>query len=69
MSARYSVLQYLPDPLAGESINVGLIAWNENRVRTRFLRDWKRVQCFSRDHEPAFIKEVCNRLMAKAAEL
>jgi Protein of unknown function (DUF3037) len=62
MTAHYSVLQYLPEPVSGETINVGLVAWNEVHTATRFLRDWKRVQCFSRDHDPKFVEKVCARL-------
>lgn len=62
MSARYSVLQYFPDPISGERINVGIIAWDEERTQTRFLRDWKRVGCFAGDNDPKFIEQVCNRL-------
>jgi hypothetical protein len=46
MTARYSVVQYAPDPITDERINVGVIAWDEGGIQSRFLADWRRVQAF-----------------------
>jgi hypothetical protein len=67
MSSKYSVLQYLPDPLADERINIGIVAWDQSSVRVRFLRDWKRVQCFGGDQNTTFIKQVCDRFVMEAS--
>jgi hypothetical protein len=47
MLSFYSVVQYVPDVLADERINVGVVAWGDGRVRVRWLRDWERVRLFA----------------------
>jgi DUF3037 family protein len=43
----YTVVRYLPKPLSGEQINIGVIAWDdEQHVAARFLYDWRRVESF-----------------------
>ncbi len=44
MAARYSVIQYIPDPVTDERVNVGVVAFFENQVATRFLTNWQRVR-------------------------
>lgn len=46
MSARYTIVQYVPDPIAEERINVGVITWDQERIRCRFLNNWSRVRSF-----------------------
>jgi hypothetical protein len=46
MNSFYTVVRYVPDPTADERINIGIIAVNEGRIKTRFLRDWSRVKRF-----------------------
>ena len=46
MPSHYSVVQYLPDPVTGERINIGVIAFGDGTMRTRFLRNWSRVGSF-----------------------
>jgi len=40
----YSVIQYVPDPVINERINVGIVAYSNGIVRTRFLNNWERVK-------------------------
>lgn len=47
MKTHYCVLQYLPNPVAGERVNFGIIAYDGERVRARFLERWERVSRFS----------------------
>lgn len=49
MTARFSVIRYLPDPSNGECINIGVLVFNGERVWSRFLGDWKRVRSFGGD--------------------
>lgn len=44
MGTQYTIVQFVPDPIADERLNVGLIAWHGNEVYADFLRDWRRVQ-------------------------
>jgi hypothetical protein len=56
MSARYSVVQYLPSPIADERINVGVITWDDADIYSRFLRTWGRVRSFS-GADPKFLAQ------------
>ncbi|WP_082803678.1 MULTISPECIES: DUF3037 domain-containing protein [unclassified Anabaena] len=47
MASKYSVIQYVPDPVADERINIGVVAFNHNTVRVRFVKNWDRVRDFS----------------------
>ncbi len=56
MGAKYSIIQYLPDALADERINIGLLVMEGETVKVRFLEDWRRVECFARK-DVAFLKD------------
>ena len=47
MVSQYSVIQYVPDPIADERINIGVLVFDDNVVRVQFLKNWKRVKDFS----------------------
>jgi hypothetical protein len=41
MPARYSVIQYLPDPATDERINFGVLAFGDgDHLYARFVRNW-----------------------------
>src|SRR6266850_2314066 len=44
--AHYSVVQYVPDPIADERINIGVIVIDGDEVLFRFLARWHRVKQF-----------------------
>lgn len=62
MAAHYNVVQYVPDPVIDERINVGVIVYNETCLRAHFLKDWKRVQAFG-DRDVSFLKEFAKQVM------
>ena len=47
MSSRYSIIQYVPNPIADERINIGIVAFNDRLVKARFIKSWKRIRCFA----------------------
>jgi hypothetical protein len=49
MVTKYSVVRYLPHPLSGEAMNIGIIAWAEGQFATKFIDNWQRVQTFGRE--------------------
>ena len=61
MVSRYSIIQYVPDPIAGERINFGVIAFDDDQIQVRFLENWKRVHCFSQENIE-FLKDFTNRM-------
>jgi len=60
-ATHYTVVHYLPNPLSGERINVGLIAWNEGRIAARFVDDWRRVHSFGGE-DVEFIHDFVERV-------
>jgi len=49
MTPYYTVVQCVPDPIAGERINIGVIVLGEGRLSCRFVRTWRRVAQFARE--------------------
>lgn len=48
MPTHFSVIRYVPDPVRGERINIGVVVFDgAGRIWFRFLRDWTRVQAFA----------------------
>jgi hypothetical protein len=45
MSAYYTIVQCVPDPVIDERINIGVIVFGDGTIRSRFIREWRRVQC------------------------
>lgn len=56
MTNRYTVIQYLPDALAGECLNAGVIVYRGGHVRARFVSDWHRLKLFGKG-DIGFLKE------------
>lgn len=49
MTSFYVVVQYVPDPIANERLNVGVVAYDDQRVQCKFISDWKRARSFGHD--------------------
>lgn len=47
MPAHYSIIQFTPNPSTGERINVGVIVWEGNKIRSRFTTDYRRLKSFA----------------------
>jgi hypothetical protein len=60
MPSFYTVVQYVPDPVADERINIGVIAYSGATVRSQFLAEWKRVQHFGGE-DVDFLKDFARR--------
>src|SRR5215216_2591135 len=56
MPAFYTVVQYVPNPIADERINVGVVVFADGQLRSRFLRDWGRVSRFAQE-EIGYVRE------------
>jgi hypothetical protein len=46
MPSHYLVVQYVPDLVRDERVNIGVIAVGNGKVRTHFLENWQRVRHF-----------------------
>jgi hypothetical protein len=49
MAAYFTVVQYVPDPIADERINVGVIVFENGKVRSRFVKNWVRARNFGHE--------------------
>jgi hypothetical protein len=68
MVSFYSVVQYVPDSMADERINFGLIVLSESRiVDCRFLVAWKRVHEFAHRQDISFLQEFAARFKQAAS--
>ncbi|HAG84064.1 MAG TPA: DUF3037 domain-containing protein [Cyanobacteria bacterium UBA12227] len=67
MASKYSIVQYVPNPIADERINIGVVAFDDNRVCVRFLTNWDRVSKFGGE-DINFLKDFARR-MNEASEL
>lgn len=56
MATYFTIVQYLPDPITDERINIGVIVFGEGVVRSRFLRNWQRVYTFGGENT-AFLRD------------
>lgn len=61
MPSFYSVIQYLPDPVIDERINIGVIATGEGRTRVSFVQNWARVRSFGGE-DISFLQEFASQL-------
>src|SRR5438874_12859278 len=61
MVTKYSVVRYLPNPLSGEMINIGVIAWGEDKIAARFVKDWKRAKAFGRE-DISFLRDFVEQM-------
>jgi hypothetical protein len=48
MPSFYSVVQYVPDAIRGERINVGVVTFDDRSVKCQFLDNWHRVNNFGK---------------------
>jgi Protein of unknown function (DUF3037) len=62
MTSRYSVIQYRPNPIADERINIGVLAFDDETVRVHFLSRWDRVRCFGISEDISFLRDFAHRM-------
>jgi hypothetical protein len=67
MASRYSIVQYVPNPISDERINIGVVAFDDNDVRVQFLNNWSRVQAFGRE-DIHFLRDFAKRMNFAASE-
>lgn len=68
MVSRYSVIQYVPNPIADERINVGVLAFDDEIVRVHFLSRWDRVRCFGATESIDFLRDFAHRMEEAVAD-
>lgn len=66
MCSRYSIIQYVPDPITDERINIGVLAFNDIDVRVHFLSNWERVRNFSKEKNIDYLKDFAQSMRKSA---
>ena len=61
MPAYYTIVQCVPDPIADERVNVGVIVVHDGEIRSRFVRKWRRIRTFAQ-HDIAYVTEFAARI-------
>lgn len=62
--SRYYVVQYHPDMVRGECVNIGVIVFDDaGHGKASFLHEWERVAAFAQRNVD-FLKEFSSRIMA-----
>jgi hypothetical protein len=46
MASYYSIIQYVPNPIANERINIGVLIFDDKEIKVKFLKNWNRVKNF-----------------------
>jgi hypothetical protein len=64
MSAFYSILQFVPDPVADERMNAGVIVFDGQSVRARFIENWGRLQRFA-NKDVGFLKQFAREFLER----
>ena len=67
MPTYYTVVQCVPDPIANERINVGVIVVGDGQLRCRFLSNWDRVAQFAHE-DVGYVREFAEQVEQAAAE-
>jgi Protein of unknown function (DUF3037) len=68
MTSWYSVIQYVPNPIAGELINIGVLVSDEQEVRVHFLQNWERVRCFGMSEDIDLLKNFAHKMQEATKE-
>jgi DUF3037 family protein len=61
MPSFYTVVQYVPDPIADERMNVGVIVCGEEGIKANFLKHWERARRFGGENV-SFLKDFADQL-------
>lgn len=66
MPSRFSIIQYVPEPISGERVNIGVVAIDDGHVHCRFVRNWSRVRSFGGE-DIKFLRDFAERVEEQAA--
>jgi Protein of unknown function (DUF3037) len=63
----YSVVQYVPDPVADERVNVGVVAFGDGMIVSQFVHSWSRIEAFSSGQNISFLREFAEKVSTWAS--
>jgi hypothetical protein len=53
----FSIIQYVPDPIANERMNIGVVVLTPSSVRVNFVTSWKRAQTFAQGADISHLRD------------
>jgi hypothetical protein len=56
MTSYFSQIQYVPDPITGERVNIGIVVIDSNGCQFQFVQDWRRPSQFGGE-DVGFLRE------------
>ena len=65
MTTYFSIVQYVPDQVADDRMNFGVVAFSETDLRVRFARNRKRIEAFGGE-DSTFLFDFASRLTEAA---
>ncbi|NJM78086.1 MAG: DUF3037 domain-containing protein [Acaryochloridaceae cyanobacterium RU_4_10] len=68
MASRYSIIQYVPNLIADERINIGVLVFDEQAVRVHFLQHWDRIRCFGLSEDIEVLKNFAHEIDKETKE-
>lgn len=57
----FSIVKFIPDPIANESVNIGVVAVSGETCRVQFLKDWRRASAL-KPGSSAYLRQIANEL-------
>ncbi len=67
MPSNYTIVQYRPDPVSDERLNIGVIAWDADGAHAVFVETWERVRSFG-GCDVGFLREFAQSMQSRLAE-
>jgi len=66
MASFFTVVQYVPDPVADERVNVGVIVFGQDKLRAQFVHNWARVQRFGGERDLSYLRDFSRDVLHEA---
>lgn len=64
MATHYSIIRFVPDAVANESINIGVIAIADNVIKTAFIKSWSRARALG-GKKADYLREIVKDISAR----
>jgi hypothetical protein len=65
MVSYYSVVQYVPDPIANERINIGVVAFGDGMILSRFSETWeRRARRFGHEKDLSYVRDFVDHIQS-----
>lgn len=67
MPSKYRIIQFVPDPLANERVNIGVITYDDHTVYVDVTKHWQRISAFA-GRSTHFVRMVVEELLEAAGD-